>query len=412
MTEPPGDKEPQSALLKQMLEDANAQAGRAVQPEATPPLTMDLLLGNLPEEPQKSLRETLLADIDALVSAQVDEVLSHPDVQARRLAWQGLRELVDQLEFGANVQLEFLSCTKEELFSDFEGANGVTASALYRRLCDSELSSASEPHCPVSLIVTDFEFGPYQREVELLSHCAAVAADAHAPFIANASPRFFRCERFADLATLGDLRHVLESPRYAAWQSFRKTEDARYVALCIPGASRMFALQVAASFAKHRRFDALTGATPSGLGPDGLRLTEEAERDLSDGGFITLTWQERAGSCFLSTRSSHQPKRFADTREGRAAARDGDASAQLANTLMISRLAHFIEAIAAELLPDIDTSDLERALQQWLSHFASELGAGKAHVTVTEPGYLRYELAIRDSREPEGGTLLVAGRLD
>ncbi len=235
-----------------------------------------------------------------------------------------------------------------------------------------------------------------------------MAADAHAPFVANASPQFFDCERFSDLPMLGDVRRILESPRYAAWQSFRNSDDARYVALCVPGVSRVFAIQVAASFAKDRGFAQLSGEVPRTAG--GLNVPEHAESDLSEGGFITLVSRTGVGSRFSAARSAHRPRRFADTEEGRAAANSSRAGGELANVLTISRLAHFVEAMAQELLPAIETADLERALQHWLSH-AATAESREAHIVVTEPGYVRYELTVRP-RDGGSGCVEVAGRLD
>ena len=411
MTAGPGDEQPEDDLLQQMLEDARVEAGRATPATATAPVVDPFLTGRLPDETKKSAREALLAEIDLLVSAQVDEILAQPEVQRLRLAWEGLAELVEHIDFDENVRLELLNCSKEDLSEDFRGATSVTDSGLYRRLCDKELSLEGERYSPVSLIVTDYSFDHHQDEIEILSHCAAVAADAHAPFISNTSPRFFGCEGFSDLPASSDMRRILEGPRYAAWQSFRNGEDARYVALCVPGVSRALAIRVAQSFAKYRGFGGLSG---EGCCPvDGLQATEHVERDLIAGGFTVLAEREGIAPKFSSVRSTHLPKRFADTPEGRAAAIDNQASAELANVLTISRLAHFVEAIAIERLPGVEASDLERVLQQWLVHYAAEVpSAEEADTAVTEPGYLRYELTVRRAEGGSSATLLVAGRLD
>ena len=117
------------------------------------------------------------------------------------------------------------------------------------------------------------------------------------------------------------------------------------------------AIRVAQSFAKHRGFGGLSG---EGCCPvDRLRATEHVERDLIAGGFAVLVEHEGSAPKFSSVRSTHLPKRFADTPEGRAAAIDNQASAELANVLTIARLAHFVEAIAIERLPGVEASDLE-----------------------------------------------------
>jgi len=414
MADEPADDAQEPSLLQQMLEDAAIQAGRgspAKKPAGDP---LSSLLDALPSRPTKRNKltpERLAADIDAWIAEQVNPIIVDPAVQRLRSAWQGLKELVDHVDFGENVVVEFFSCSKRDLASDFEAANGVTESGLYRRLCEKELAHRGEAYSPTSLVVADYEFEAHQHDIELLSSCAAAAADGHAMFVANASPRFFGCEHFSDLPSRGDLGGLLEGPRYAAWQSFRDTEDARYVALCVPQVSRAFAIQVAASFAKHRGFEALAGEASRRA--DGLNATGDVERDLSAGGFVTLVSGDGLESRFSSARSTYRPGRYADTAEGRAAAADARAAANLANVLSVSRLAHFVEAIAADFVPNIDGADLQQALQQWLSDSTtSEPSMGEAHITVTRPSYLRYQLIVR---RPEGSgvcTLSVAGRLD
>jgi hypothetical protein len=76
-------------------------------------------------------------------------------------------------------------------------------------------------------------------------------------------------------------------------------------------------------------------------------------------------------------------------------------------------LAHFVEAVATEVFPGAGASDLERALENWLTDPATGASSlSEAHVAVVDAGYLRYELMVQ---RPEGGavcTLPVAGRLD
>ena len=61
-----------------------------------------------------------------------------------------------------------------------------------------------------------------------------VAAAAHAPFVAAAGPKMFNLDSFTELAKPRDLAKIFESVEYAAWKSFRESEDSRYVALTMP----------------------------------------------------------------------------------------------------------------------------------------------------------------------------------
>jgi type VI secretion system protein ImpC len=52
--------------------------------------------------------------------------------------------------------------------------------------------------------------------------------------LANTAPKMFGVESFTELPKLKDLQAIFEGPQYARWNSFRETEDARYVGLCMP----------------------------------------------------------------------------------------------------------------------------------------------------------------------------------
>ncbi len=83
-------------------------------------------------------------------------------------------------------------------------------------------------------MIGNYEFGPGPQDIKLLQNIASVAAMAHAPFIADASPAFFGIESFKELPNLKDLDAIFEGPQYAKWRSFRESEDARYVGLTLP----------------------------------------------------------------------------------------------------------------------------------------------------------------------------------
>ncbi|MDU1798452.1 MAG: type VI secretion system contractile sheath large subunit, partial [Pseudomonas aeruginosa] len=61
-----------------------------------------------------------------------------------------------------------------------------------------------------------------------------VAAAAHAPFIAAASPRLFDMNSFTELAVPRDLTKIFESLELIKWRAFRESEDSRYVSLVLP----------------------------------------------------------------------------------------------------------------------------------------------------------------------------------
>ena len=70
--------------------------------------------------------------------------------------------------------------------------------------------------------------------MELLGAIAKVAAAAHAPFLAGASPSVFQMESWQELANPRDLAKITSNLEHAAWNSLRDAEDARYVGLAMP----------------------------------------------------------------------------------------------------------------------------------------------------------------------------------
>src|SRR5207248_381582 len=69
---------------------------------------------------------------------------------------------------------------------------------------------------------------------DLLKRISQVAAASHAPFVSAAAPKMMNLDRWDDLTKPRDLAKIFESVEYAAWKSFRESEDSRYVALTLP----------------------------------------------------------------------------------------------------------------------------------------------------------------------------------
>lgn len=84
------------------------------------------------------------------------------------------------------------------------------------------------------MMVGDYEFGRGPEDISLLQMISNVAAAAHAPFIAATSPKMLNFDSWQDLGKPRDLAKVFESVEYAAWKSFRDSEDSRFTALTMP----------------------------------------------------------------------------------------------------------------------------------------------------------------------------------
>ena len=184
------------------------------------------------EKVDKKLVDQMIAELDKKLSVQVDQILHHEDFQKLESAWTGLKFVIDRTNFRENIKVEMLSVSKDELREDFEDSPEIVKSGLYKHVYTAEYGQFGGS--PVGAIIGNYDFGPGPQDMSLLKNIASVSAMSHAPFIAAAGPEFFGLDDYQKLPNLKDLKSIFEGPQYAKWQSFRESEDARYVGLTMP----------------------------------------------------------------------------------------------------------------------------------------------------------------------------------
>ena len=104
-----------------------------------------------------------------------------------------------------------LNATKRELFKDLEKAVEFDQSALFKKIYEEEYGTLGGK--PYGMLVGDYEFGPPRRGHRPAAEDLQVAAAAHAPFIAAASPELFNFERFTELTAPRDLAKIFPERR-------------------------------------------------------------------------------------------------------------------------------------------------------------------------------------------------------
>jgi type VI secretion system protein ImpC len=411
----------------------------------------------------------------------VNEILHHPELQKLESAWRGLKFLIDRTDFRENIKVELLSVTKDELLTDFEDAPELVKSGLYRIAYSNEYGVFGGK--PYGLICGNWELGPGPQDILLLQKCAAVSAMSHAPFISNASPEFFGQTSFLPVPNLKDLKSLFEGPQYARWQSFRESEDARYVGLCMPRfllrlpygektipvkafnfneevignhdsylwghASVAMASRIADSFAKFRWCPNIIGPQAGGsvenlplhqyeeMGavqtkiPTEVMLTERREYELSEEGFIGLTFRKDAdNACFFSANSTQKPKFFGNSAEGKQAETNYRLGTQLPYMFVMTRLAHYLKVLQREQIGSWkERGDLERELNKWIGQYVSDMEdpapgvrsrrpLRKASIKVEDvegqPGWYRCNMQVQPHFKYMGAsfTLSLVGKLD
>jgi type VI secretion system protein ImpC len=179
-----------------------------------------------------AILDARLAQIDQLLSIELNEIIHHPSFQKLEGTWRGLKFLVDRSETSPTLQIRILNVSKRDLLWDLQKAGAFDESGIFKKVHDDVYGVWGA--APFGVLLGDYEFGRHSDDIELLESMSHVAATAHAPFISAVAAEFFNLRDYTQLALRRDLRNTLSAAEYARWDSFRRSEDSRYVALCLP----------------------------------------------------------------------------------------------------------------------------------------------------------------------------------
>ncbi len=82
-----------------------------------------------------------IAQIDHLLSIQLNEILHHPSFQKLEGTWRGLKYLMDQSETSVMLKIKVLNCSKSELLRDLQRAPEFDQSAAFKKIYEEEFGS-------------------------------------------------------------------------------------------------------------------------------------------------------------------------------------------------------------------------------------------------------------------------------
>lgn len=393
--------------------------------------------GRVTDRVTAGLADEMIAELDKKLCRQVDAILHHPDFQRLESSWRSLKFLVDRTNFRENIKIEVMNASKDDLLSDFEDSPEITKCGLYKNCYTAEYGQFGGQ--PYGAIIANYEFGPGSSDIKVLQNCAAVAAMAHAPFIAAAGAEFFGIDDFTKLPDLKDLSSIFESPQYTKWQGFRESDDARNVGLVLPhfllrtpygqnttpskmfnyeenvsdghnqflwgNAAFAFASRLTASFADYRWCANIIGPRGGGtvgdlpiynyeaMGelqtkiPTEMLISERREFELAEQGFIALAMRKNSdNAAFFSANSCQKPKFFGNTKEGKEAETNYKLGTQLPYIFVVSRLAHYIKVLQRENIGTWkERADLEGELNNWVRQYVADMDAPGPEVRSRRP---------------------------
>src|SRR5215471_1924099 len=79
-----------------------------------------------------------VAQIDHLISIQLNEVLHNPAFQKLEATWRGLKYLLDQSESSSQLKIRVLNANKKEILRDLQRAPEFDQSTLVKKVYEEE----------------------------------------------------------------------------------------------------------------------------------------------------------------------------------------------------------------------------------------------------------------------------------
>ena len=376
-----------------------------------------------------------LTKIDRRLSSSLDHILHHPQFQKLEASWRGVHYLVHQTETSTSLKLRLLQMSYSEFSEDLLKAVEFDQSQLFKKIYEYEYGTFGGH--PYSCIVLDFAFTRNPRDLDVLGKFAGVAAAAHVPTLAPASPSLFNLDSFSQIGAPRDLAKSFESTDAVAWNRFRDNPDSRYINLLLPhilmrppygqescpveefnyeefvdGESNdkfcwgnpAFALaeRITHAFALYQWTASIRGVEGGGLVeglpaytfktprgdvelkcPTEVVITDRREQELSNLGFLALCHCKGTDyAAFFGGQSTQKPKRY-NTDEANANAL---VSTRLPYMLNASRFAHYIKSIMRDKVGSFMSRDgVETFLQRWLSDYVLLSDAAPQEVKARYP---------------------------
>jgi type VI secretion system protein ImpC len=383
----------------------------------------------------ESMINARIAQIDHLLSIQLNEIMHHADFQKLEATWRGLKYLLAQSETSAMLKIKVLNVSKKELLRDLQRAAEFDQSAMFKKVYEEEFGVFGGS--PFGAMIGDYEFNKTGQDIELLEKISQVAAAAHAPFLTAASAEMFNLESFTQIDGPRDLAKVFDTTEYARWKNFRESDDSRYVGLTAPRVlvrepygrdtvpidafnyeehvdgtdhskylwgNAAFALgaRITNSFSTYGWCATIRGVESGGLVeslpthnfrtdsgdiamkcPTEMPITDRREKEMADLGFIPLVHQKGTSkAAFFSVQSSQKAKVY----DKDAATANARISAQLPYIFAVSRFAHYLKAMMRDKIGGYTSrSEAERFLNDWISNYVVSNDSAGATIKAQKP---------------------------
>lgn len=378
---------------------------------------------------EKTVAGGLVADLDAVISKQLNAIFATPQFQKLEAAWRGVKFLVDRLDFREPVILEVVPASRESL-----------PEVLYHQVLLPE-HSEDNPKMPLSALLVGELFGKTTEDYELLNELAETGASLQTPVIAGVSPQFFGSESAKGLSKIPVMWQLLQGPEYIEWNKLRERQEASFLTLAVPpfllraaygegnpargvgfaedeplwgsGALAVGAL-IADSFVSTGWPTHLTGGGERTLGdlpiwkaghghtPLAALLSSDAQKDLSKAGFTVLGGSLNRDTIHIERA---QTVRKPEEHDDLMAATEAKLHIGLPSQLFVARAAHYLLMLQRLMEPVADAEASRQTLEGVLRKFIGSPGQSASPDAVSveyvkEAGLPAHELYAVRLRAP------------
>lgn len=362
--------------------------------------------------------DTLMTTLSDQIQDDIHLVLHSPSFRKLEANWRSLDDLCSQVSSN-EVVIDLLDVTKDELQVDLEDhASYILTSALFKKLYVEEYDRYGGK--PFGCMIGLYEFDASREDIEWLQTMSKVSAASHAPFIASVEPQFFGFDSWQELGIATDLDELLSLPKYGHWNAFRESDAAAYIALTLPryllrapwqdapgwdaildfeeqiltpddylwgNAAIPFARNMVRSFESSGWCQHICGPVGGGMikglpvhvvthhgqeelqPPVEVAIPDYRELQFAKNGFIPLIHcKGTADATFFSARSIKKALEF----ESDLDTKNADLVCNLAYTLSITRIAHYVKRMVREYIgSSADGSYIQTMLENWLIDYVT-----------------------------------------
>ena len=365
--------------------------------------------------------KAIIAEIDSKLTAQVNQIIHHPEYQQLESAWRGLHYVVNNTETDEMLKIRVFNISKKDLHKTLKKFKGTAwdQSPIFKKLYEEEYGQFGGQ--PYGCLVGDYHFNHSAPDVELLGEMAKIAAAAHAPFITGADASLMQFESWQELANPRDLVKITSTPEYAAWRSLRESEDSKYLGLTMPrflgrmpygansnpveefafeedtggGDSAKFnwvnaaygmAVNINRSFKEYGWCSRIRGVESGGAlsnlpthtfptddggvdmkCPTEVGISDRREAELAKSGLMPLVHRKNTDlAAFIGAQSLHKPAEYDDP----DATANANLAARLPYLFATCRFAHYLKCMVRDKIGSFKSrSQMESWLQSWIENY-------------------------------------------